>query len=109
MKRIEIIWLNLIILNFYYFFLNKENADAPVFIEHHLLSKRHDTLVWRQSGRWIKYEQGIEGLRWSRPHVASMDMAALAQLHDIFKSQTILLLDYELHGQHMTFQNRIDS
>ncbi|PVD31102.1 hypothetical protein C0Q70_10380 [Pomacea canaliculata] len=53
-----------------------------VFCQLSILKKRGDNYEWRESGRWVKYEETVEegGKRWSKPHVASLSMHYILEL-----------------------------
>ena len=48
--------------------------------------------------RWIKFEEDVEeaGERWSKPHVATLQLHVLHELRDLLRSdQTLLMLNLE--------------
>ncbi|XP_065185557.1 electrogenic sodium bicarbonate cotransporter 1-like isoform X2 [Sycon ciliatum] len=47
----------------------------------------HGQPEWKETGRWVKYEESIEwgGDKWSKPHVASLS------LHSLFEVRSCLL------------------
>ncbi|WKY03915.1 hypothetical protein Q1695_005133 [Nippostrongylus brasiliensis] len=49
--------------------------------------------VWKQSGRWIKYEQIVEGdfTRFSKPHITLLQIQALMQTKNCLKKGVVLL------------------
>ncbi|VDL74182.1 unnamed protein product [Nippostrongylus brasiliensis] len=49
--------------------------------------------VWKQSGRWIKYEQIVEGdfTRFSKPHITLLQIQALMQAKNCLKKGVVLL------------------
>ncbi|KAH7713799.1 anion exchange protein 3-like isoform X10 [Aphelenchoides avenae] len=48
---------------------------------------------WKESARWVKYEENVEGVepRWGQPHVAILSLPALLQLRDLLRTATLLL------------------
>lgn len=43
---------------------------------------RQSQLEWKETGRWIKYEEDVEegAEKWGRPHVASLSFHSLLEL-----------------------------
>ncbi|XP_065178913.1 anion exchange protein 2-like [Sycon ciliatum] len=52
-----------------------------------------DKLQWRETARWIKYEEDVveEADRWGKPHVASLSFHSLLQLRTCIEHGTVLL------------------
>ncbi|XGW30502.1 hypothetical protein V3C99_009459 [Haemonchus contortus] len=52
-----------------------------------------DKPMWKQSGRWIKYEQDVEGAftRFSKPFVTMLHMQGLMQAKNCLKKGVVLL------------------
>lgn len=48
---------------------------------------------WRESSRWIKYEETVEegGNRWSKPHVTLISIPSLVQFRQCIRSGTTIL------------------
>lgn len=64
-------------------FLLKERKSIPaLFTEMGELTRSGDTEEWRETARWVKFEEDVEegGNRWSKPHVATLSLHALFQL-----------------------------
>ncbi|XP_075153783.1 na[+]-driven anion exchanger 1 isoform X3 [Haematobia irritans] len=74
-------------------FILGEDADDsthvshPLFSEYLTLVKEGDEIEWKETARWIKFEEDVEegGNRWSKPHVATLS------LHSLFELRTLLL------------------
>lgn len=64
-----------------------------IFCEMDVLHKEADELEWKESARWVKYEEDVEdgGERWSKPHVASLSMHALFALKKCVYEGAVLL------------------
>ena len=47
-----------------------------------LVPDRHGDLEWKETARWIKYEEDVEGVdgRWGKPHIAFLNFNALFSL-----------------------------
>lgn len=63
--------------------LLKEKKSIPaLFTEMGELIRLGDTEEWRETARWVKFEEDVEegGNRWSKPHVATLSLHALFQL-----------------------------
>ncbi|XP_013100617.1 electroneutral sodium bicarbonate exchanger 1 isoform X5 [Stomoxys calcitrans] len=74
------------------FILGEDADDAthvshPLFSEYLTLVKEGDEIEWKETARWIKFEEDVEegGNRWSKPHVATLS------LHSLFELRTLLL------------------
>jgi hypothetical protein len=67
--------------------LHFEEEDTPLlFIEMSELIKNEKSNEWRESSRWIKFEEDVEGdwTRWSKPHVATLSLPSITELRYIF-------------------------
>ena len=53
----------------------------------------HGLPEWRETGRWVKYEESIEwgGDKWSKPHVASLSLHSLFELRSVLLSSAVAL------------------
>ncbi|CAJ0602477.1 unnamed protein product [Cylicocyclus nassatus] len=69
--------------------------DPLVFTEMMTLEESEDGEIWKQSTRWIKYEQMVEGgfTRFSKPHISLLHMQAMMQARNCFKKGVVLLDD----------------
>ena len=61
-----------------------DRTRHDVFIEMDVLEEG----VWREQGRWIKYEENREAgaERWGKPHVSSLTFTSLACLRSLLES-----------------------
>ena len=51
------------------------------FVELEELTKEGDVLEWKETARWIKFEEDVEvSNRWGKPHVASLSFHSLLEL-----------------------------
>ncbi|XP_045049723.2 electrogenic sodium bicarbonate cotransporter 4 isoform X2 [Desmodus rotundus] len=52
-----------------------------------------DQMEWKESARWIKFEEKVEegGERWSKPHVATLSLHSLFELRTCLQTGTVLL------------------
>lgn len=51
------------------------------FIELQELTDKGDGMVWKETARWIKFEEDVEASnRWGKPHVASLTFHSLLEL-----------------------------
>lgn len=54
-----------------------------MFVElNELVIDRNQELQWRETARWIKFEEEVEEEteRWGRPHIASLSFRSLLEL-----------------------------
>ncbi|KAH1166206.1 anion exchange protein 4 isoform X1 [Mauremys mutica] len=85
------------------FLLQKEEgkeASCPVlFIQLNELFNTPDGLQWKQTARWIKFEEKVEdgGERWSKPHITALSLHSLFELRTCIKKGTVLL-DLDAHS-----------
>uniref|UniRef100_A0A146NBX6 Anion exchange protein n=1 Tax=Fundulus heteroclitus TaxID=8078 RepID=A0A146NBX6_FUNHE len=79
------------------FILGEEDDGPPppqLFTElDELLSVDGQELEWKETARWIKFEEKVEkgGERWSKPHVATLSLHSLMELKTYIENGTILL------------------
>uniref|UniRef100_A0A3P9Q953 Anion exchange protein n=1 Tax=Poecilia reticulata TaxID=8081 RepID=A0A3P9Q953_POERE len=79
------------------FILGEEDDGPPppqLFTElDELLSVDGQELEWKETARWIKFEEKVEkgGERWSKPHVATLSLHSLMELKTYIEKGTILL------------------
>ncbi|XP_047187925.1 anion exchange protein 2a isoform X3 [Scophthalmus maximus] len=67
---------------------------SEVFVElNELMIDRSQELQWRETARWIKFEEEVEEEteRWGRPHVASLSFRSLLELRRILSHGAVLL------------------
>ncbi|XP_073214191.1 anion exchange protein 4 [Lepidochelys kempii] len=85
------------------FLLQKEEgkeASCPVlFIQLNELFSTPDGLQWKQTARWIKFEEKVEdgGERWSKPHITALSLHSLFELRTCIK-KGMVLLDLDAHS-----------
>uniref|UniRef100_A0A8C3SZW7 Anion exchange protein n=1 Tax=Chelydra serpentina TaxID=8475 RepID=A0A8C3SZW7_CHESE len=85
------------------FLLQKDEgkeASCPVlFIQLNELFSTPDGLQWKQTARWIKFEEKVEdgGERWSKPHITTLSLHSLFELRTCIKKGTVLL-DLDAHS-----------
>uniref|UniRef100_A0A8C9TBT8 Anion exchange protein n=1 Tax=Scleropages formosus TaxID=113540 RepID=A0A8C9TBT8_SCLFO len=79
------------------FILGEEDDGPPppqLFTElDELLSVDGQELEWKETARWIKFEEKVEkgGERWSKPHVATLSLHSLFELRTCIEKGTIML------------------
>ncbi|XP_034026943.1 electrogenic sodium bicarbonate cotransporter 4 [Thalassophryne amazonica] len=77
-------------------YILSEDDDAPtptLFTEMDTLQREGDDLEWRESARWVKFEEKVEegGERWSKPHVSTLSLHSLFELRTCLQTGTVLL------------------
>ncbi|XP_065818697.1 electrogenic sodium bicarbonate cotransporter 4 [Labrus bergylta] len=77
------------------YILNEED-DVPtptLFTEMDTLQREGDELEWKESARWVKFEEKVEegGERWSKPHVSTLSLHSLFELRTCLQTGTVLL------------------
>ncbi|XP_061706919.1 sodium bicarbonate cotransporter 3 isoform X2 [Cydia pomonella] len=80
------------------FILGEDVDDAtleshPLFSEMEELVKDGDELEWKETARWIKFEEDVEegGNRWSKPHVATLSLHSLFELRSLILNGSVIL------------------
>ncbi|XP_075413036.1 electrogenic sodium bicarbonate cotransporter 4 [Tenrec ecaudatus] len=73
-----------------------EEDEAPnptLFTEMDTLQHDGDHMEWKESARWIKFEEKVEegGERWSKPHVSTLSLHSLFELRACLQTGTVLL------------------
>ncbi|XP_066570328.1 electrogenic sodium bicarbonate cotransporter 4 [Amia ocellicauda] len=73
-----------------------EEDDLPtptLFTEMDTLQHDGEELEWKESARWVKFEEKVEegGERWSKPHVSTLSLHSLFELRTCLQTGTILL------------------
>ncbi|XP_025831042.1 sodium bicarbonate cotransporter 3 isoform X3 [Agrilus planipennis] len=65
----------------------------PLFSEMLELIGDGDEMEWRETARWIKFEEVVEegGNRWSKPHVATLSLHSLFELRSLVLNGSIIL------------------
>ncbi|KFV71062.1 Electrogenic sodium bicarbonate cotransporter 1, partial [Dryobates pubescens] len=72
----------------------QQDAICPLlFIQLNQLLSTPAGLEWRETARWMKFEEKVEdgGGRWSAPHVPALQLHSLFQLRVCLQEGTILL------------------
>ncbi|XP_059486038.1 electrogenic sodium bicarbonate cotransporter 1 isoform X3 [Neocloeon triangulifer] len=81
------------------FILGEDGEDGaghethPLFSEMGELVRDGDEFEWKETARWIKFEEDVEegGNRWSKPHVATLSLHSLFELRAMLSSGTVML------------------
>ncbi|XP_077297814.1 na[+]-driven anion exchanger 1 isoform X1 [Arctopsyche grandis] len=80
------------------FILGEEIDDGtheshPLFSEMGELVRDGDELEWKETARWVKFEENVEegGNRWSKPHVATLSLHSLFELRSLLLNGTVML------------------
>ncbi|KAK3108694.1 hypothetical protein FSP39_013514 [Pinctada imbricata] len=70
-----------------------------VFSELDVLKEYNGQVEWRETARWVKYEEDVEegGKRWSKPHVASLSMHSLFELRNAMADSPVIM-DFDCHS-----------
>ncbi|XP_054867403.1 electrogenic sodium bicarbonate cotransporter 4 isoform X2 [Amphiprion ocellaris] len=77
-------------------YILSEDDDMPtptLFTEMDTLQREGDELEWKESARWVKFEEKVEegGERWSKPHVSTLSLHSLFELRTCLQTGTVLL------------------
>uniref|UniRef100_A0A8C8DXD9 Anion exchange protein n=1 Tax=Oryzias sinensis TaxID=183150 RepID=A0A8C8DXD9_9TELE len=77
-------------------YILREDDDVPtptIFTEMDTLQREGDELEWKESARWVKFEEKVEegGERWSKPHVSTLSLHSLFELRTCIQTGTVLL------------------
>uniref|UniRef100_A0A672IET9 Anion exchange protein n=1 Tax=Salarias fasciatus TaxID=181472 RepID=A0A672IET9_SALFA len=71
-----------------------DGAPTPtIFTEMDTLQHEGGELEWKESARWVKFEEKVEegGERWSKPHVSTLTLHSLFELRTCLQTGSILL------------------
>ncbi|XP_054613340.1 electrogenic sodium bicarbonate cotransporter 4 isoform X5 [Dunckerocampus dactyliophorus] len=71
-----------------------EGGPTPtIFTEMDTLQQEGGELEWKESARWVKFEEKVEegGERWSKPHVSTLTLHSLFELRTCLQTGSILL------------------
>ncbi|NXH44281.1 S4A5 protein, partial [Dicaeum eximium] len=70
-----------------------EPPNPTLFTEMDTLQRDGDEMEWKESARWIKFEEKVEegGERWSKPHVSTLSLHSLFELRTCLQTGTVLL------------------
>ena len=59
----------------------KTILTLQTFVEMNELTKNGEQMEWKETARWIKFEENVEDSnRWGKPHVASLTFHSLLDL-----------------------------
>ncbi|XP_061448615.1 electrogenic sodium bicarbonate cotransporter 4 [Rhineura floridana] len=77
-------------------YILSEDDDPPnptLFTEMDTLQCDGEEMEWKESARWIKFEEKVEegGERWSKPHVSTLSLHSLFELRTCLQMGTVLL------------------
>ncbi|KAH3715008.1 sodium bicarbonate cotransporter 3-like [Dreissena polymorpha] len=78
---------------------DKSRQSHNIFCELDTLKTFNGNLEWRESARWVKFEEVVEegGKRWSKPHVASLSMHAILETRK-YLMDGFQLLDLDVYS-----------
>ncbi|NWS50173.1 S4A5 protein, partial [Probosciger aterrimus] len=70
-----------------------EPPNPTLFTEMDTLQHDGEEMEWKESARWIKFEEKVEegGERWSKPHVSTLSLHSLFELRTCLQTGTVLL------------------
>lgn len=69
-----------------------DHSPHEAFIELEQLTKHGEEMEWKETARWIKFEENVEDSnRWGKPHVASLTFHSLLELRKGLENGTVLL------------------
>ncbi|CAH3844249.1 unnamed protein product [Pieris brassicae] len=85
-------------------------VSHPLFSEMEELVKDGDELEWKETARWIKFEEDVEegGNRWSKPHVATLSLHSLFELRSLILNGSVIL-DMEANSLEQVAENVLDN
>ncbi|XP_034231560.1 sodium bicarbonate cotransporter 3 isoform X3 [Thrips palmi] len=72
---------------------NAAHEPHPLFSEMGELFQEGEDAEWRETARWIKFEEDVEegGNRWSKPHVATLSLHSLFELRSLLLHGAVIL------------------
>ncbi|XP_050307572.1 electroneutral sodium bicarbonate exchanger 1 isoform X3 [Anthonomus grandis grandis] len=72
---------------------DEKHESHPLFSEMEELFVDGDEMEWKETARWIKFEEDVEegGNRWSKPHVATLSLHSLFELRSLILNGTVIL------------------
>nr|XP_043868333.1 electrogenic sodium bicarbonate cotransporter 4-like isoform X3 [Solea senegalensis] len=71
-----------------------DSTPTPtIFTEMDTLQQDGGELEWKESARWVKFEEKVEegGERWSKPHVSTLTLHSLFELRTCLQTGSVLL------------------
>lgn len=89
---------------------NTTMESHPLFSEMEELVKDGDELEWKETARWIKFEEDVEegGNRWSKPHVATLSLHSLFELRSLILNGAVIL-DMDANSLEQVADNVLDN
>lgn len=89
---------------------DRKHRTKHLFVEMDVLTQRGDELEWREWARWVKYEEKVEdgGKRWSKPHVASLNMHFLMEIRKNML-EGVFLTDVECYSISQVVEHLLDA
>ncbi|XP_074039616.1 electroneutral sodium bicarbonate exchanger 1 isoform X2 [Leptinotarsa decemlineata] len=70
---------------------NKKHESHPLFSEIEKLVIEGDDVEWRETARWMKFEEDVEeGNRWSKPYVATLSLQSLFELRRLITTESVI-------------------
>ncbi|XP_053319300.1 electrogenic sodium bicarbonate cotransporter 1-like [Spea bombifrons] len=72
---------------------DNDETESLLFTQLNELVAVHEDVEWRQTARWIRFEEKTEdgGERWSKPHVTTLTLHSLLEVRTSIDKGTILL------------------
>lgn len=72
---------------------DSNHESHPLFSEMEELVKEGDEIEWKETARWVKFEEDVEegGNRWSKPHVATLSLHSLFELRSLLLNGSVML------------------
>lgn len=69
------------------------HESHPLFSEMEELVKEGDEIEWKETARWVKFEEDVEegGDRWSKPFVATLSLHSIFELRSLLTNGTVML------------------
>ncbi|XP_046873874.1 electrogenic sodium bicarbonate cotransporter 4 [Hypomesus transpacificus] len=77
-----------------YILADDDDVQTPtIFTEMDTLQHEGGELEWKESARWVKFEEKVEegGERWSKPHVSTLTLHSLFELRTCLQTGSVLL------------------
>ena len=74
--------------------ISKGLQPHPLFSEmSELFCSNHVPVEWHETARWVKFEEDVEegGNRWSKPHVATLNLHSLFELRRMIMKGSVIL------------------
>lgn len=70
-----------------------DHSPHEVFVQLDELTGTGEDREWKETARWIKYEEDVEegSDRWGRPHVASLSFHSLLNLRRCLETGVVLM------------------